>query len=122
MKYKKICEFCGSEFTAKKSSTRFCCHRCASIEMLMNQVNEVLIMKGINMPFPKEVPVITEGNEPIDIEEVCKLTMKARSTIYRNCSEGSLPHYKQGKRLYFFKNEMLEWIRKGKKTTYEDFL
>ena len=50
------------------------------------------------------------------------LTMKARSTIYRNFSEGSLPHYKQGKRLYFFKNEVLEWIRKGKKTAYEDFL
>lgn len=95
-------------------------YRCFAV--FRNTFLTLIIMKGIKMPVPKEVPVITEGNEPIDIEEVCKLTMMARSTIYRNCSEGSLPHYKQGKRLYFFKNEVLEWIRKGKKTAYEDFL
>ena len=35
----KICEFCGSNFIARKCSTRFCCKRCAERSYKQNKRN-----------------------------------------------------------------------------------
>ena len=58
-----------------------------------------------------------EENPYILIDEVEKITGLARQTIYGRVSNGTIPFYKgeNGKRLYFIKSEILEWMASGKK-------
>lgn len=57
---------------------------------------------------------------PIDIKEACRVTGKAKPTIYSLVQKRLIPSYKNGKKLYFFEDELLEWIKNGKrKTLYE---
>ena len=63
---------------------------------------------------------ISEPNKkriPIGIEEVCRIIGKAKPTVYTLVRERKIPCYKSGKKLYFFEDELLEWISKGKKKT-----
>lgn len=57
---------------------------------------------------------------PIEIDEACKIVMKAKPTLYTLVRKGLIPCYKNGKKLYFFEEELLEWIASGKKKTIEE--
>lgn len=62
----------------------------------------------------------SEKRIPIGIEEACRIIQKAKPTIYALVRKGLLPSYKRGKKLFFFEDELLEWIAKGRKKTIED--
>ena len=63
---------------------------------------------------------LPEKRIPIGIEDACRIIQKAKSTIYALVRKGLLPSYKRGKKLFFFEDELLEWIAKGKKKTILD--
>jgi predicted DNA-binding transcriptional regulator AlpA len=42
------------------------------------------------------------------------------SGIYGLVHKRKIPHIKKGKRLYFFKSEILEWLRNGNVETEQD--
>lgn len=48
---------------------------------------------------------------PLNIEQVVQFLGMPKPTIYLKCKEG-LPHMKQGGRLFFFKKDIIEWLRK----------
>lgn len=90
LRFKKHCEFCGAEFTAQKSSTRFCSHMCASRaykarkrQLVEDQVNEKFLMEE-------------ENRRKIDLSNVYVMTPRAaaaylgvgKTTIYRYLSNG----------------------------------
>lgn len=93
-----------------------------ALEMILDQMDEMRqSIKHIAVPAVTNEESISRS-EPLDLEQVCRLTKKARSTIYRHCSKGTMPCYKNGKKLYFFRDEVMEWIRKEKKQNGSDFL
>ena len=51
----------------------------------------------------------------IEIDEACKITRKAKPTIYTLARKGLIPAYKKGKKLYFYEDELLQWIESGRK-------
>uniref|UniRef100_UPI003216B183 helix-turn-helix domain-containing protein n=1 Tax=uncultured Draconibacterium sp. TaxID=1573823 RepID=UPI003216B183 len=57
---------------------------------------------------------------PIEINEACKILMKAKSTVYTLVRKGDIPCYKSGKKLYFYEDELLEWINTGRKNSSAD--
>lgn len=63
---------------------------------------------------------LPEKRIPIGIEDACRIIQKAKPTIYALVRKGLLPSYKRGKKLFFFEDELLEWIAKGKKKTILD--
>ena len=63
---------------------------------------------------------LPEKRIPIGIEAACRIIQKAKPTIYALVRKGLLPSYKRGKKLFFFEEELLEWIAKGKKKTILD--
>jgi excisionase family DNA binding protein len=65
----------------------------------------------------RQVPVVLQKRIPIGIEEACRLIGKAKPTVYALVRKRLLPCYKNGKKLYFFEDELMEWISKGKKKT-----
>ena len=93
-----------------------------ALEMILDQMDEMRqSIKLIANPAESSEESI-DRSEPLDLDQVCRLTKKARSTIYRHCSKGSMPCYKNGKKLYFFRDEVMEWIRKEKKQNGADFM
>lgn len=52
---------------------------------------------------------------PVSIDDASKLILKAKSTIYSLVRRGEIPCYKSGRKLYFYEDELLDWIAKGKK-------
>ena len=54
---------------------------------------------------------------PIGIEDACRIIGKAKPTVYALVRKRLLPCYKNGKKLYFFEDELLDCISKGKKKT-----
>lgn len=55
-----------------------------------------------------------DSNNPMNFHEACEYLGFAPSTLYKLTYQNIIPHYKPtGKRLYFFKKELDEWIVKG---------
>ena len=52
----------------------------------------------------------------ISVEEVCRMIKKTRNTLYSMTSKGEIPSYKQGKYLYFFEDEIVDWIKQCRKS------
>lgn len=60
----------------------------------------------------------TPSNEEkslIGIDEACEVIQKAKPTIYALVRKGIIPAYKRGKKLYFYKEELLRWVESGRK-------
>jgi len=62
----------------------------------------------------------TNQNSSVDkpdlvfIDEAAEITGLKKSTIYLKSSKKEIPHMKRGRKLYFKRSELLEWIEKGK--------
>lgn len=57
---------------------------------------------------------------PISISEASAITNLAVPTIYGLVHQGRIPSYKQGKRLYFLRSEILTWIKAGRRQTEDE--
>ncbi len=77
-------------------------------------IEEVSILKSL---LENQQPVVPEKRLPIGLPEAKQILQKAESTIYRLVGNGTLPHYKQGRKLYFYEDELLEWVAQGKRKT-----
>ena len=63
----------------------------------------------------------TEREDEIGgIELAIELTGLAKPTIYGLVSERKIPHSKRGKKLYFSRFELLEWLTNGKRKTRDE--
>ena len=53
----------------------------------------------------------------VHAKEACAIIGKSLSSLYRHIKARTdpLPSYKRGKLLYFFEDELYEWIEKGRK-------
>ena len=85
-----------------------------AVAYLIEAVAEIKSLLKANKSDPPEKRI------PIGIEEACRIIQKAKPTIYALVRKGLLPSYKRGKKLFFFEDELLEWIAKGRKKTIED--
>ena len=80
-----------------------------AVELLIRKVNnlEVLI---------KEQPT-EQADEYLTIEETASFLSLTIPTIYSKVSRRELPFMKKGKRLYFSKKELSEYLMSGRKKT-----
>ena len=88
---------------------------------LTNQVMELRDMVAALQP-----QTATDKHRIVDIDEACKITRKAKPTIYTLARKGLIPSYKRGKKLYFYEDELLKWIEEGRKVistkSYDEML
>lgn len=63
-----------------------------------------------------------EEEPPINISEVAIITDSAIPTVYGWVHRRKIPSYRQGKRLYFLKSEILAWIKAGRRATIQEML
>ena len=65
----------------------------------------------------------TEAEEVIflNIKQASQLLNLARQTIYGLTSKNEIPFLKRGKKLYFKKSELEQWINEGKQKSITEF-
>jgi excisionase family DNA binding protein len=86
------------------------------IPLMMNKIHdkldylEKLIVRISNVEENKE--------ELLNIQEASKLLNLSVSTIYSKVCKREIPVNKQGKRIYFYRHELMEWIKSGRVKTY----
>ncbi|MBB4037450.1 excisionase family DNA binding protein [Dysgonomonas hofstadii] len=86
-----------------------------AVARLADEIAEIkfLVEKG-------QTSVVSKKRIPIGIDEACQIIGKAKPTVYTLVRKRQLPCYKNGKKLYFFEDELLDWIAKGKKKTMQE--
>ncbi|MEM4626439.1 MAG: helix-turn-helix domain-containing protein [Candidatus Bilamarchaeaceae archaeon] len=52
-------------------------------------------------------------DEPMRPESAAAFLGLSIGTIYNMVSTGELPHYKKGKLIFFYKRELINWIKQG---------
>src|SRR5687768_13534004 len=76
----------------------------SNIEALLKEVNNLA-------PKPDELLTVTEAARFLNL---------SIPTIYGKVSRNEIPVNKQGKRLYFYKSELGNWIKEGRKKTVSE--
>ena len=83
-----------------------------AVTMLTKEVSELkrlLIEK-------QEQPTTDQPEQPLIIDEVATLLHLTKPTVYSKVSKNELPGVcKQGKRLYFDRQTIIDWIKQGRK-------
>ena len=62
----------------------------------------------------------SESEELLDVSQTSQLIKLTKPTLYGLVHRNKIPFYKKGKKLYFYRSEILNWINSGKSTTKED--
>ena len=80
-----------------------------------NQLSELLKMA--------KAPTLKEATEEImTVEQLSDYLTIARQTIYEKCSKKEIPYFKAGKRLYFKKSVINDWINSGRRYTTDELM
>lgn len=77
---------------------------------------EVSNLKNQLIQQPKEKRL------PIGLDEACKIMGKEKPTVYAMVQKGLIPYYKNGKKLYFYEDELIELINSGNKKSIADLI
>ncbi|WP_178989526.1 helix-turn-helix domain-containing protein [Winogradskyella schleiferi] len=59
-------------------------------------------------------------DDPVPIDKIANLTGYSKATIYGYCQKNLIPHHKKCGRLFFFKSEIVAWIKEGKQKTIKE--
>jgi len=77
----------------------------------LNNIEQLLISRQEQSPEQEELMPITKAAEFLDL---------AVPTVYSKVCRKEIPVNKRGKRLYFYRSELTEWIKSGRKKTAEE--
>lgn len=84
-----------------------------AVTMLTKEVSE---LKRLLIETQAQTPT-DEPEKFLNIEEAADFLRLAIPTVYSKVSRGELPVMKQGKRLYFSRAELLDYLKAGRKKT-----
>lgn len=88
------------------------------IPIMMNKIHDKLehLEKLIlRIPSGQE-----DKDELLNIEQASKLLDLSVSTIYSKVCRKEIPVNKQGKRIYFYRHELMQWIKSGRVKTFSE--
>ena len=91
-----------------------------NIQYLIEKVDLLtkLVYELKNMTTPNEQSSVSNQHVLTDIQGAIRITGKAKPTIYANARKGIIPHYKRGNKLYFYEDELYQWIEGGRQNCY----
>ena len=71
---------------------------------------QLVLLLSDSMPSPS--PSAPYEDVSLNVEQACHfLGDMPKPTLYFKCSKGGMPHVKQGGLLYFFKKDLIGWLR-----------
>lgn len=86
------------------------------VAMLTKEVSEVkqILLQKSN----KQADVLPE--QFLTIQEAAEFLSLKVSTLYSMVSKGTIPVMKRSKRLYFSRNQLIDFLKEGQKKTYSE--
>ena len=82
---------------------------------------EELIQGAVNNAV-QNAQKVKPTDELMDVDQASKFLHLAKQTLYGLTSERLIPYLKRGKRIYFKKEELLNWVNQGKMKTREEIV
>lgn len=99
IKIQRICEHCKMEFTARKTTTKYCSHLCNSRAYKANLKTAKIQKSNTETLAIKNKPILDiKAKEYLSISETCILLGISRRTLYRMIERQELNVGKFGKR------------------------
>lgn len=96
----RTCEFCGNEFTARTTVTKYCQHRCASMAYKARTRNSKIKKSNFETVKSVSIPIAAvQAKDFLKVEEVCGLLGISRSTVSRAIKENRLNAVRFGRRI-----------------------
>tara|TARA_R110000868_G_scaffold131418_2_gene341462 strand:+ start:14661 stop:14984 length:324 start_codon:yes stop_codon:yes gene_type:complete len=86
------------------------------IPIMMNKIHDKL--EYLEKLIARISTVEENKEELLNIQEASKLLNLSVSTIYSKVCKREIPFNKQGKRIYFYRHELMKWIKSGRVKTY----
>ena len=86
-------------------------------EMIIEKLNSIeALLKSMSRVENGNVTV----TEILNVDEAAKYLSVTKSHIYKQTSQNEIPHYKRGKKIYFKRSELYEWLTNNRITTKEE--
>ena len=87
-------------------------------EKKLSEINDPQSMEDSLDNMTKQQPA---GNEMMNMDEASKFLDCSKGYLYKLTMKNMIPHYKPtGKRIYFYRAELDDWIKQGKVKTTEE--
>lgn len=86
------------------------------IPVMMNKIHDKL--EHLEKLIIRISTVEENKEEVLNIQEASKLLNLSVSTIYSKVCKREIPVNKQCKRIYFYRHELMQWIKSGRVKTY----
>ncbi|WP_158973872.1 helix-turn-helix domain-containing protein [Cellulophaga sp. L1A9] len=77
-------------------------------------------IKELKALLYQKVEAQIQTDDPLFIDGVERLSGYSKPTIYGFCQKNTIPHHKKNGRLFFFKSEIIDWIKEGKQKTINE--
>lgn len=83
-------------------------------ELILDKLNTIEnLLRIVKKDDKMTVPV----TEVFNLNQAAEYVSLSKSAIYKKTSERNIPHFKQGKRLYFKRSELDSWLTELKIST-----
>ncbi len=87
----RICEYCGTEFTARTTVTKYCSHRCGSLANKAKKRAEKVQKSNTETKQIKTKPIEElKAKEFLTVSDVSKLVGCSRQNVYKLINTGKL--------------------------------
>lgn len=86
-------------------------------EIIIDKLNRIETLLN---SFTSGEKNVVQTPEIFTIDEAAKYVYMAKSTLYKMTAGRNIPHFKRGRKVYFRKSELDEWLTKNKITTMEE--
>ena len=95
-----------------------------TLKDFLKEILEPIIDDCLERAMNKYINTMTfepkDDSGVLDMNETARYLKISKPSLYGMTHKRMLPYYKHGKRIYFRKNEIDEWINKGKVKTQEE--
>ena len=83
-------------------------------ELILDKLNTIENLLRI---VKKDEKVTVPVTEVFNLNQAAEYVSLSKSAIYKKTSERNIPHFKQGKKLYFKRSELDSWLTELKIST-----
>lgn len=81
----------------------------------------ILIQTSVRIAIAEQAPKSSDFNDkPLSIDEASEFLNIPKSTLYQFTSTRKIPFQKIGKKILFFRKELVSWVEAGKKKTQKE--
>ena len=86
-------------------------------EIIVDRLDKIETLLKQLVKTENIAPPVLAVNEILNTNQAADYLSITKSTLYKHTAEREIPHYKNGKKLYFKRVELEEWLTRHRITT-----